>query len=99
MKQAIKINPDELDIVLIKWVDAFDSFGAGWFEWEEVFRKAVLAPCTSVGYLLYEDDKKIVIFGDETGEFASRITTIPSSWQVSKEILKKGKKKKTKVSS
>ena len=51
-----------------------------------------------MGYLLHEDKEKIVIFGDETGEFGSRITVIPSSWQLSKEILKKGKKK-TKVSS
>ena len=96
MKLNLKI--DELDIVLIKWVDAFDAFGAGWFEWKEISKKAVLAKCTSVGYLLHEDKEKIVIFGDETGEFASRITVIPSSWQLSKEILRKGKKK-PKVSS
>jgi len=98
MKKILKVNVEELDIVLIKWVDAFDAFGAGWFEWEEVLTKGVLAKCTSVGYLLHEDKEKIVIFGDETGEFASRITVIPSSWQMSREILRKGKKK-PKVSS
>jgi len=98
MKKIIKVNVEEMDIVLIKWVDAFDAFGAGWFEWEEVLTKGVLPKCTSVGYLLHEDKENIVIFGDETGEFASRITVIPSSWQMSREILRKGKKK-PKVSS
>jgi hypothetical protein len=93
MKKILKVKVEELDIVLIKWVDAFDAFGAGWFEWEEVLKKGVLANCTSVGYLLYEDKEKIVIIGDETGEFASRITVIPSSWQLTRETLRKGKKK------
>ena len=47
MKKILKVKVEELDIVLIKWVDAFDAFGAGWFEWEEVLKKGVLANCTS----------------------------------------------------
>ena len=92
MRIPTKITVEELDLVVIKWVDAYDALGSGWFDWKEIFTKAQLAKCTSVGFELYSDKEKIVLIGDETGEFAGRITVIPNSWQLSKEVVRKGKK-------
>ena len=83
---------EDCDIVHVTWWDAFDALGAGWHEWEEIDKKAVLAKCNSVGYLYKEDDEKIVLVGDETGEFGSRITVIPKAWTIEISTLKKVKK-------
>ena len=83
---------EDCDIVHVIWWDAFDALGAGWHEWEEIDKKAVLAKCTSVGYLYRENDDEIVLVGDETGEFGSRITVIPKAWTIKINILKKAKK-------
>lgn len=82
----------DCDIVHVTWWDAFDALGAGWHEWEEIDKKATLAKCTSVGYLYRENDDEIVLVGDETGEFGSRITVIPKAWTIEISILKKVKK-------
>jgi len=89
-----KITIEECDLVEIKWVDAFDALGSGWFDWKEIFTKAQLAKCTSVGYEVFSDKEKIVLIADECEEYGGRITVIPNSWQISKEVLRKGKKKK-----
>ena len=89
-----KIIVEELDLVVIKWVDAYDALGSGWFDLKEIFTKAQLAKCTSVGFELYSDKEKIVLIADETQEFAGRVTVIPNSWQLSKEVIRKGKKLK-----
>lgn len=81
------------DIVHVTWLDAFDALSTGWHEWEEIEKKAVLAKCNSVGYLFKEDDEKIILVGDETGEFGSRITVIPKSWQLQIKVLKKAPNK------
>ena len=81
----------QCDLVHVTWLDAFDALGTGWHEWDDIEKKAVLAKCTSVGYLFKEDDEKIVLVGDETGEFGSRITVIPKSWQLDIRYLKKPK--------
>ena len=83
---------ESCDIVHVIWWDAFDALGAGWHEWEEIDKKAVLAKCTSVGYLYRENDDEIVLVGDETGEFGSRITVIPKAWTIKISILKKAKR-------
>ena len=82
---------EQCDLVHVTWLDAFDALGTGWHEWDDIEKKAVLAKCTSVGYLFKEDDEKIVLVGDETGEFGSRITVIPKSWQLDIRYLKKPK--------
>ena len=87
-----KITVRECDLVEIKWVDAYDALGSGWFEWKEIHTKAKLAQCTSVGYEYISDKQKIVLFADECGEYGGRITVIPKSWQLSRQVLRKGKK-------
>ena len=41
---------------------------------------------------LRENDDEIVLVGDETGEFGSRITVIPKAWTIEISTLKKVKK-------
>ncbi len=90
-----KITVEECDLVEIKWVDAYDALGSGWFDWKEIYSKAQLAKCTSVGYEIFSDKHKIVLMADNCEEYGGRITVIPSSWQLTKDILRKGKKKKS----
>ena len=35
-----KVTVQECDLVEIKWVDAYDALGSGWFEWKEIHQKA-----------------------------------------------------------
>ena len=46
----------------------------------------------AVGYEYISDKQKIVLFADECGEYGGRITVIPKSWQLSRQVLRKGKK-------
>jgi hypothetical protein len=83
----------ECPLVLVKWYDAHDALETGWHEWADIYRKAKLAECTSVGYLFHQDEQKIVLVADECGEFGSRITVIPGNWVEDIEFLKKSKSK------
>lgn len=73
-------------LVLVEWVDIVAQVG-----WEDVAVEGYIAPCTSVGWLLSEDEKQIVLAStissqDGTTESNNRII-IPTGVITSRKVL------------
>tara|TARA_B100001250_G_C19812704_1_gene796577 strand:- start:2035 stop:2307 length:273 start_codon:yes stop_codon:yes gene_type:complete len=74
-----KFKIEDYRLVQVNWIDAMDS-ETGWHSLNKL-KKAQPEPVVSVGWIISEDDKRIVVTGDfcsdgETG----RAITIPKDW-------------------
>ena len=90
MPDEVKLNyPKEIfPRVCIHWYDAYDALQTGWHDFDDIRKKADLAPCLSLGWLFKEDDKKYVLIADLTGDDqAGRVTVIPKGWVKKIEYL------------
>lgn len=82
----------DFPIVKVTWADAQEA-GVGWLDLQECI-EAPLAKCYSVGWLAYNDDKKIVIMAtlarnDADSEITQGgdCTAIPADWVTDIEYL------------
>lgn len=80
-------------LILIEWLDALAQG-----EWHEAKREDLA--CTSVGYLVYEDDEQIELAGTITHGMCNNSITLPKRMILKRKELKvettirKGKRKK-----
>jgi hypothetical protein len=92
-KKGRKPNVATPKLILIEWLDALAQG-----EWHEA-KKEDLA-CTSVGYLVYEDDEQIELAGTITHGMCNNSITLPKRMILKRKELKvettirKGKRKK-----
>lgn len=96
-KKGRKPNVATPKLILIEWLDALAQG-----EWHEAKREDLA--CTSVGYLVYEDDEQIELAGTITHGMCNNSITLPKRMILKRKELKvettirKGKRKKpTKV--
>jgi hypothetical protein len=77
----------ELSLVKITWLDATD-IDTGWHTLLEIKEKTLVA-VESVGWLLEENDQKLVLVGclDRYDENAGRGIIIPKPWITKREEL------------
>jgi hypothetical protein len=80
-----KFNPGKARLAVIHWLDAQDGEG-GWTPISQVV-KHELATVYDVGWIVYEDKKKIIIMGSMCWEGPAkkdldggRFCSIPKSW-------------------
>jgi len=81
------VDIDEMPIVRLTWQDAKDSDGT-WTDIEDILNHEP-AVCQEVGWMVYEDDKKVIVMrsrivGEEVG---GAYITIPKSWVMCLEEL------------
>ena len=84
-------------LVRVEWLDALSR--AGWLEKESVqdWIASDVLPVVSVGLLIREDDKAIVIAADENEDEWGALTKIPRGMVVAIEELRARKRRTKKV--
>jgi len=89
-----KINNKK--IVLVEWEDA--TFFHSDYTAEKIEEDIEATTCRNIGFLLVENDKKIIVAGQDAKnknweeELYSDITIIPKSWVTKITILEEGGK-------
>lgn len=90
--------PHRFPIVEITWADAAARHAS--FEPDKVKDEVKLSQWKSVGYLVYRDDEKTVLFSDadldadpELNEGVRGSNTIPSGWITATKYLRGGPRK------
>ena len=82
---------DTPKVILVEWIDAVCS--AGW----EIDSKPELHPCTTIGFLITEDDDAVVIASTLSLGSNNARMVIPKSWiKKRKEIKIETPKRKSK---
>jgi|TARA_R110000803_G_scaffold95372_3_gene163314 hypothetical protein len=74
-----KFTKDKFKLVLVEWTDAMD-FDNGWHDLKKV-QAAQVEQVVSVGWIVTEDDKHIVLSSDFCSDCTSgRAIAIPKDW-------------------
>lgn len=77
----------KVPMVRLTWVDAQEG-SVGWTELEEMM-DSPLAECQEVGWLLVNNDEKVVIMRswNQDGQDGGACIAIPNSWVLNIEVL------------
>ena len=77
----------KVPMVRLTWVDAQEG-SVGWTELEEMM-DSPLAECQEVGWLLVNNDKKVVVMRswNQDGQDGGACIAIPNSWVLNIEVL------------
>ena len=67
---------DSKNIIMIEWADAYAS--NGWME--QTTPDDGVAPCSSVGRVVFEDKDQIVLAATWSGDHHNQRIAIPKSW-------------------
>lgn len=92
-KKRTKSSLETPKLILIEWLDALAQG-----EWHEAKREDLR--CTSVGYVVYEDDEQIELAGTITHGMCNNSITLPKKMILKRKEIKlettirKGKRKK-----
>ena len=91
-QETTRMDINSVPMVRVHWVDARDT-ETGWLDIKDII-KAPLANCMEVGWMMVNNDEKVVIMRswckDKDDNSGGGVTAIPSGWVKKIEYLSVG---------